>query len=135
MKFYIASRWSNMKHVQLLTENLRALGHNVFPLVSDERNFVSGSELNRPALPVEGWQSNQKLREIYEHDLRGIEESDTIILLLPAGKSSHIQAGIGFGLGKNVVLIGQPESAESHYLIFNKVYATIEEYVASLRTL
>ena len=55
-----------------------------------------------------------------------------IILLLPAGKTSHIEAGIGYGLDKKMILIGEPET-EPHYLIFDKWHKTIEEFLADLK--
>jgi hypothetical protein len=134
MKYYIASRFANMKNVQRLTENLRALGHTVFPLVSDERNFVPGKELEKPQM-VSGadWRNSKELKAIYDHDLQGLEESEIIIMLLPAGKSSHIQAGIAFGFGKKLILIGTPEVSESQYFIFDEAFPTIEDYLTSLR--
>ena len=111
MKFFIASRHANATPVQFLTDNLVSLGHEVYPR-------VNGGEP----------------RKIFEHELTGLEEVDTIILLLPAGKTSHINAGIAYGFGKHLVLIGNPETEESQYFIFNEKYPSIEAYIQTLRT-
>lgn len=135
MRYFIASRWENMKQVQVLTENLMSHGHEVFSYVKDPRNFVSKEELkNTPAAlkDLKNWKNNEELRSIYERELEGLRESDTLILLLPAGESSHIQAGIAFGLGKKTILIGEPKQVKTHYLIFDEHYPSLESYIATL---
>jgi len=137
MKYFIASRWQNMKKVQTLTENLKNLGNTVFSYVPDERNFVPERELEAGLemfKKIKNWRQDNKLRNIFEKSLAGLEDSDAVILLLPAGKTSHIEAGIGYGLGKHMILIGEPESAEPHYLVFDTWYKTIEEFVSALRS-
>src|SRR5687768_6589668 len=119
MQYFIASRWENMKQVQILTENISALGNKVFSFVKDPRNFVSKEELKEPPAffkDAKNWQGNAELRAAYEEQLAGLQESDVFILLLPAGESSHIQAGIAFGLGKKTILIGKPAAVKTHYL-------------------
>lgn len=136
MKYFIASSWTNMKQVQPLTENLSALGHEVFHTVPDERNFVPAKELPRPAKifeDISGWQKNPELRKLFEEQLTGIQNSDVVILLLPAGRSSHIAAGIGYGLGKHLVLIGELDRVKLNYFVFDEWHKTIEAYLASMK--
>ena len=53
-------------------------------------------------------------------------------MLLPAGKSCHVEAGVAYGLGKKCILIGEQKEAESLYLIFNEVYATENDFLKTL---
>jgi len=125
-----------MKQVQILTENIAALGAQVFSFVKDPRNFVSREELKEIPTALKdtkNWRANPALREMYERELEGLRSSDVLILLLPAGESSHIEAGIAFGLGKKTILIGEPEQVKTHYLIFDEHYASIDQYVAKLK--
>lgn len=127
-----------MKHVQILTENIAELGNEVFSFVKDPRNFVSKEELKQtPAAlkDLKNWRTNSELRDTFETELEGLRESDVFILLLPAGESSHIQAGIAFGLGKKTILVGEPEAVKTHYLIFDEQYASIDEYLAQFKKL
>lgn len=136
MRYFIASRWANMKAVQILTENLMAAGHTVFSFVDDPRNFVSAYDLrNKPIFlrNPEGWQKNADLRRLHERNLEGIQTSDVVILLLPSGESSHIQAGIGYALGKKMILIGPVSDPEPHYLIFDEWYPTLETFISRLK--
>ncbi len=127
MKYFIASRWANMKAVQQLTENLKSFGHEVFSLVSDERNFVSEKALeNKP--------DSETLKSIFDESLEGIRSSDIIILLLPAGKNSHALSGIAYGLDKHLVLIGEIETREPVYQMFDEWHKTIEDYLAQLKS-
>ena len=67
----------------------------------------------------------------YERDLAGLKNADTVILLLPAGTSTHIEAGIAFGLGKKIVLIGKPEKPETLYFIFDEYFDTVDDFLRS----
>lgn len=62
------------------------------------------------------------MRTIFEHDLNGEKNSDNFLLVLPAGKSAHIEAGIAYGLGKNCYAIGEYDVTDSLYLIFNNIF-------------
>jgi hypothetical protein len=54
-------------------------------------------------------------------------------MLMPAGKSSHIEAGIAHGLGKTCILIGEMGPTQGLYLIFDHIYATIDDFLAQVR--
>jgi hypothetical protein len=54
-----------------------------------------------------------------------------VILLLPAGTSAHIEAGIAFGLKKKLILIGIPEKPETLYFIFDEYYDTADDFLQS----
>ena len=62
------------------------------------------------------------MRTIFEHDLKGEKNSDNFLLVLPAGKSAHIEAGIAYGLGKKCYAIGEYDVTDSLYLIFDKIF-------------
>ena len=44
------------------------------------------------------------IRKIFEVDLAGLKNAETVIMLLPAGTSVHMEAGIAYGLGKRLIL-------------------------------
>lgn len=66
-------------------------------------------------------------------DITGLAESDKVIMLLPADIPTYISAGIAYGFGKHLTLIGDPQSAQNRYLTFDKDFKTIEEFVETLR--
>ncbi len=56
-----------------------------------------------------------------------MENSDNFLLVLPAGKSAHIEAGIAYGLGKKCYAIGEYEVTDSLYLIFDRIFKDEKE--------
>ena len=55
------------------------------------------------------------------------KNSDNLLLVLPAGKSAHIEAGIAYGMGKKCYAIGEYEATDSLYNIFDRIFANEEE--------
>ena len=78
------------------------------------------------------WRNDPYVKEVFENDMSGERDSDTFIMLLPAGKSCHIEAGVAYGMGKKRILIGEQKEAESLYLIFNEIYSTEEEFLNTI---
>ena len=70
---------------------------------------------------------SSKVKTIFEHDLNGLKNSDNLLLVLPAGKSAHIEAGIAYGLGKKCYAIGEYDVTDSLYLIFDKIFKDEED--------
>ena len=68
-----------------------------------------------------------RVRTIFEHDLNGEKNSDNLLLVLPAGKSAHIEAGIAYGLGKKCYAIGEYDVTDSLYLIFDRIFKNEKE--------
>jgi len=138
MKYYIASKWVNMKAVQALTENLQELGHEVFSYVDDSRNFVPSSQVDQTRNEVfeisDDWQNREGLKKMFDSDLAGLTQCDCFIMLMPAGRGVHMQAGIAYGFNKQMVLIGELESVEVHYMMFDQWHKNIESYLAGLKS-
>lgn len=135
MKYFIASRWRNKEKVEELTAKLRAKGETVYNFIEIEGQYMGGEDVEeemREFEAIKDWRTNPKIKELFDRDVAHLKEADAFILLLPAGNSSHIEAGIAYGLGKKMIVIGEVEKAETHYLIFNEFYKTIDEFIDSL---
>lgn len=52
---------------------------------------------------------------------------DKPTLVLPAGKSGHIEAGVAYGLGKKCYAIGEYDVTDSLYHIFEKIFTNSKE--------
>jgi len=61
--------------------------------------------------------------------MQALTDSDALILLEPAGRSSLTEAGIAHGMGKMVVLVGLVEHPEVVYRICGSRYANIEAFL------
>ena len=56
----------------------------------------------------------------------------SFLLVLPAGKSAHIEAGIAYGLGKRCYAVGPYDTTDTLYHIFEKIFRDENELKAFL---
>lgn len=72
-------------------------------------------------------------KHVFEFDLKWLTQADGAILVLPAGKSSHLE--LGWILGRNkrgFVLLDSPDRWDIMYQFATGVYATVEELIAGM---
>lgn len=55
------------------------------------------------------------------------KNSENFLLVLPAGKSGHIEAGVAYGMGKKCYAIGEFDATDSLYNIFEEIFSSKEE--------
>lgn len=60
--------------------------------------------------------------DIFNQDLENEKNSKNLLLVLPAGKSGHIEAGIAYGMGKKCYAIGEFDATDSLYNIFDVIF-------------
>jgi len=138
-QYFIASRWRNKDSVLELTRKLREKGENVYCFIESEASQKYVEVLHKDTgkqmeilEAIENWREDPRVKELFKGDMNALRESEAVILLLPAGKSSHIEAGVAYGFGKKLILIGEQKETETLYLIFNEVYPGIDDFIASL---
>lgn len=134
--YSIISRYRNKDQCESLFSGLRKRGktfYNFFDVPSDPNNpDADAEEQMRNFEGVKNFFDDGYFKYLFEKDLNGLKNAEKIILLLPAGTSAHIEAGIAYGLGKPLILIGEPEKPESLYLIFKERYGTIDEFLENI---
>jgi|SRR5579872_423462 len=137
--YFLASRYRNKPELIGLTRQIRTMGKKIYCFVESEPSRRIVGELDadpessmQKFEAIADWHDADPVREIYETDMAALRNSEALILLLPAGKSSHIEAGVAFGLGKKLILIGEQRETESLYLIFEQRFATIEQFLNSI---
>jgi hypothetical protein len=110
MKVFIASPWRNQEKVLALAEALTKRGHVVYSFLQNGANLSTGmsigDELRTFGEALQNWQNDPNIKRIFDSELEGLKSSDMVVLLQPAGHSSLIEAGIGYGMGKRVVITG-----------------------------
>src|SRR5579862_7847225 len=106
MKFFIASPWKNKANVEELQHALEERGYSVYSFLQSGANLVTGisieEELKIFTNSLQDWQHDPTIKKIFNAELEGLKQSDTVILLEPAGRSSLLEAGAAFGMGKKV---------------------------------
>ena len=135
--FTIISKFRNKDQCERLVFELEKRGricYNFCSKPSDPKNPDGSPEEQMKVFEeVSDFFNDEYFNHVFETDLAGLKNAEKIIMLLPAGNSVHIEAGIAYGLGKPLILIGKPEKPESLYLIFKERYDTIEEFLESLK--
>lgn len=73
-----------------------------------------------------GLKSPEVLR-IFREDYESEMAAEKFLLVLPAGNSGHIEAGIAYGKGKKCYAVGKYEATDSLYNIFEEIFADRDE--------
>lgn len=117
-RIYLASSWRNPLQPQAV-KMLRHTGHEVY----DFRNPEPGNTGFAWSDIDPDWQKWSPERFIkglthpiaqhgYDVDKKGLDWADTCVLLLPCGKSAHLEAGYAIGHGKQTFVVLHPEQFE-----------------------
>ncbi len=120
--------------VPLVAEQLRDMGHKVFDDwygAGDEADDKWQAYENGRKRSYRDALAGEAAQHIFKFDLRLITASDAVILVLPAGKSGHLEFGYARGIGKAAVILldGEPERFDVMYNFAHLV--TSELYEAS----
>ncbi|MFA6422156.1 MAG: hypothetical protein WCV92_02055 [Candidatus Buchananbacteria bacterium] len=134
--YTIISKFRNKDQCDYLISELRNKGktcYNFCDIPADPKNPHLNPERQMEAFEnVKDFYNDSFFKFVFDTDLNGLKNAEKIIMLLPAGNSVHIEAGIAYGLGKHLILIGEAEKPDSLYLIFEERYRTIEDFLQSL---
>lgn len=142
MRIYVASSWRNEDAQQSVVRALRAEGHNVY----DFRNPEPGDHgfSWRQIDPDKSWlQDPDRFRAGLKHpiaqrgfalDMGALRECDACVLVLPCGRSAHLELGWATGAGKRtVVLLDRPMSEpELMYLMCDAICVSLAEVIQEL---
>lgn len=151
-RIYISSSWKNGIQPVLVKE-LRERGHKVYdfrhPGGRNDKNVWEGvsARLSLIKSYKQGmltssdfmrFLADQNARDRFDEHFKALSDADTCILLLPAERSSHVEAGYMAGAGKRVLVydVSQYVKPELMYLIFDgyfhdaqSLYDALEEPV------
>jgi len=110
-KIYIATSWKMEKYARVAAKQLKTKGHEVdcFCDESSGRFIFSVEELD--GMPIDSFNAisflnTEQAQKAFKEDKKWIDWCDTLIMLLPCGKSAHLEAGYAKGLGKEVIIAG-----------------------------
>lgn len=78
--------------------------------------------------------SSRKYSNGTYNDLNRLKSSKNPLLVLPAGKSAHIESGIAYGMDKKCYAIGEYDATDSLYNIFENIVADEKELEEFLKT-
>ena len=93
IKFYIASSFANKEKVRVAAGSLKDRGYI--------QTFDWTANLRASSI--------DDLKSYGELERRAVLEADFLVVLLPAGKGSHIEMGIAIGQGMPVYLVSETD--------------------------
>lgn len=108
MKIYVASSWRN-EHQPAVVQFLRDLGHNVYDFRQPGKSF-HWSEIDPE---WRDWDIEEYVKGLghqlawdgFAQDFDAMQDADMCVLLLPCGRSAHLEAGWFVGQGKPVIVL------------------------------
>ncbi|MGA2186333.1 MAG: hypothetical protein ABSH47_25235 [Bryobacteraceae bacterium] len=119
MEFFIASPWRNKDAVKELSDSLAARGHIAYSFLDNGANLCTGAavcdESKEFSKTLASRMDDPRIVRIFDAELERLRECDAVILLEPTGRSSLTEAGIAYGMGKPVILVGPIENPELVY--------------------
>ena len=107
MKIYIASSWKMAEWVIAWKTQLKSLGYEVdaFCDDSDGRYVFHFSEIGNPSdLDAINFIVDERSQKAFREDKKWLDWADVCLLILPAGKSAHLEAGYAKGQGKLLII-------------------------------
>lgn len=107
MKLYLASSWKNETMVLDMAKLFRIYDHQVdaFCDPSKGRFVFNYEDLNGiENMNAQNALQNQLVQKAFKEDQKWIDWADGVILILPAGRSAHLEAGYAVGQGKFLII-------------------------------
>lgn len=144
MRIYVASSWRNEAAQQSAVATLRAAGHDVYDFrnpkpgdngfswrqIDPDREWLKDPERFRAGLAHPVAQHGFRL------DMSALTSADATVLVLPCGRSAHLELGYAVGAGqRTIVLLDTPISEpELMYLACDAMCVSIGEVLLELET-
>lgn len=134
-KIYVASSWRNLMQPVIVAQ-LRDAGHEVYDFRNPPGGIPNGFHWSEVDPEWESW-SAAAYREKLKHplaqrgfnsDFDGMKWADICVLVLPCGRSAHLECGWMAGAGKrSIVLTRDGEEPELMALLCSQICISMDE--------
>lgn len=137
-KIYVASSWKNQQQAWVVMA-LRDAGHEVY----DFKNPPHGNTGFHWSQIDPNWKNwtEDEYRDALEHplavagfnsDMEAMEWADTFVLILPCGRSAHLELGWAVGKGKETYILLDKMEPELMAKMVDFIFIGAEEMLAHL---
>ena len=135
--FFIAGKTRNKDNILKICDLFDKYNISYYCfLKNDETMNTYGEEGQTEEEKMQAFESlglkSDVVLNIFKQDLDNEKASKNFLLVLPAGKSGHIEAGIAYGMGKKCYAIGEFDATDSLYNIFETIFENehqLEEFL------
>ena len=135
--FFIAGRARNKENILKICNLFDTYKISYYCFLKNEEDWGYGNKNQTPEEKQREFESlglkNDIVLNLFYKDLEGEKNSKNLLLVLPAGKAAHIEAGIAYGLGKKCYAIGEYEATDTLYNIFEEIFTDENELEEFLR--
>ena len=142
LKIYVASSWRNEARQQLVVKALRAHSHEVYDFRNPApgnagfswRSCATDEQLRDPRRFRDEVLISDTAQRGFQLDMEALRYADATVLVLPCGRSAHLELGYAVGAGQGtIVLLDDPMSEpELMYLMCGRIVTTIDELIGAL---
>jgi hypothetical protein len=123
--FFVAGRWRNKGAIEEVVALIRSTGKSAHCFLEDTHGLDEAS-IESASTEILS-QDDPLIRRIFDDDMQGLRDSETFLLVLPAGLAAHMELGVAYGMGKKCFAIGKLEKTETLYCMLEKVFADMDE--------
>ena len=137
MNIYVASSWRNERQSEIVAA-LRAVGHDVYdfrhPFHGDD-----GFHWRDIDLEWRNWSPDEYRKALnhsraqagFGNDFGAMKWADILVLVLPCGRSAHLEAGWAIGQGKpTCILLDDESEPELMYRLADCLALDLQEVLA-----
>ena len=139
-RIYVASSWRNPDQPEVV-RLLRLKNHTVYDF-RNPFNGIPGFSWSEVDDNWKTWTAEQYRHNLLTHpicargfmsDFRAMQMADTCVLLLPSGRSAHLEAGWFCGANKRVIILTRDgEEPELMALLATDIATSMDEVIALL---
>lgn len=134
--FFIAGRARNKENILEICDLFDKYEISYYCFLKYEDNWGYGNKGQTPEERQKEFESldlkDDIVLNLFNSDMKGEKNSKNLLLVLPAGKAAHIEAGIAYGLGKKCYAIGEYGATDTLYNIFDTIFkdkTELEEFI------
>lgn len=140
-KIYLASSWRNEQQPALVT-TLRDAGHDVYDFRNPPDGIPNGFRWSDIDPDWMNWTADQYRAALntplaeqgFNSDFTGMKWADTGVLLLPCGRSAHLELGWMAGAGKRTIVVTRDgEEPELMAKLAGQVVGSWDELIEALK--
>ncbi len=142
MKVYVASSWRNARQPEVV-QAIRAAGHQVYDFRNPNEGNREPDQCFHWSDIDPDWQSWSPLQFVgaldhplaikgYLRDYEALESADAVVLVMPCGRSAHLELGFGVGMNKLSIILLSDGEPELMYKMVPNLVTSVDEVVIAL---
>lgn len=140
-KIYLASSWRNPDQPHVLAA-LRGAGHEVYDFRNPPGGIPNGFSWSAIDPDWQQWSARTCRENLtrsplakrgFESDFSGMKWADVGVLLLPCGRSAHLELGWMAGAGKRTIILTKDgQEPELMALLATEICISLDEVIETL---